>query len=135
MKRDSRVWRSKDVRIESRKKIFGLPIVSIAIGPNPERAENRGLARGFIAIGDISVGVFSFGGLAFGVFSFGGASVGLASVGGLAVGIISLGGAAIGLLAAVGGVAIGFNAVGSLAIGSRFFDDSQILISELLRFR
>jgi hypothetical protein len=81
------------------------------------------------------VGVISFGGLAFGVFSFGGASVGLASVGGLAIGIVSLGGAAIGLLAAVGGVAIGYNAVGATAIGVRFFEDSQILISELLRFR
>jgi len=63
------------------------------------------------------------------------ASVGLASVGGLAIGIVSLGGAAIGLLAAVGGVAIGYNAVGGTAIGVRFFEDSQILISELLRFR
>jgi len=133
--RDCIAERSNDVRYESNKKIFNLPIVSIAFGPNPERTENKGLAKGFIAIGDISVGVISFGGLAFGLFSFGGASVGLASVGGLAVGIVSLGGAAIGLLAAVGGVAIGYNAVGSLAIGSRFFDDSQILISELLRFR
>lgn len=132
---DSRVERSKGMRYESRRKIFNLPIVSIAFGPNPERTENRGLARGFIAIGDISVGVISFGGLAFGVFSFGGASVGLASVGGLAIGIVSLGGAAIGLLAAVGGVAIGYNAVGGTAIGVRFFEDSQILISELLRFR
>ena len=126
--------RNKDVRYESRIRIFNLPIVSIAIGPNPERAENRGLARGFIAIGDISVGVISFGGLAFGIFSFGGASVGLASVGGLAIGIVSLGGAAIGLLAAVGGVAIGYNAVGATAIGIRFFENSQILISELLAF-
>ncbi len=86
MESDSIAERSKGVRYESRKKIFNLPIVCIALGPNPERTENRGLARGFIAIGDISVGVISFGGLAFGVFSFGGASVGLASVGGLAIG-------------------------------------------------
>ena len=134
MESDSIAERSTGVRYESRKKIFNLPIVSIAIGPNPERTENRGLARGIIAIGDISVGVISFGGLAFGLFSFGGASFGLASVGGLAIGIVSLGGAAIGLLAAVGGVAIGYNAVGTLAIGVQFFEDSRILISELLAF-
>ena len=133
--RDGIAARSNDVRYESTKKIFGLPVVSIAFGPNPERTENKGLAKGFIAIGDISVGVISFGGLAFGLLSIGGASVGLASVGGLAIGIVSLGGASIGLLAAVGGVAIGYNAVGGLAIGFRFFDDPQILISELLRFR
>ncbi len=135
MESDSIAERSKGVRYESRRKLFNLPIVSIAFGPNPERTENRGLARGLIAIGDISVGLISFGGLAFGVFSFGGASVGLLSVGGLAIGIISLGGAAIGLLAAIGGVAIGYNAVGGLAIGIHFFEDSKILISELLRFR
>jgi hypothetical protein len=122
------------VRYESERRIFNLPFVSIAFGPNPEKNENRGLARGFIAIGDISVGVISFGGLAFGVLSFGGASLGLAGIGGLAVGFVSLGGAAIGFLAAVGGVAIGYNAVGTLVIGVRFFESSQILISDLLTF-
>jgi len=122
------------VRYESEGKLFNLPLISIAIGPNPDKNENRGLARGLIAIGDISVGVISFGGLAFGVLSFGGASLGLAGIGGLAVGFVSLGGAAVGLLAAVGGVAIGYNAVGTLAIGVQFFKDSQILISDLLKF-
>ena len=72
------------VRYESEGRIFNLPLVSIAFGPNPEKNENRGLARGLIAIGDISVGVISFGGLAFGVLSFGGDSLHLACIGCLA---------------------------------------------------
>ena len=72
------------MRYESRRKIFNLPIVTIAKGPNPERTENRG----FVTIGDISVGVISFGGLAFGV---------LAAVGGMAIGYNAVGVTAIGV--------------------------------------
>ena len=120
------------IRYESKRKLFGLPLVCIASGSNPERHEDRGLAIGVIAIGDVSVGVLSFGGLAFGVFSVGGASIGLASVGGLAMGILALGGAAIGLLAAVGGVAIGYNVVGEVGIGIQHFEDAKIHILDLL---
>jgi len=66
------------MRYESERRLFDLPLVSIALGPDPGMNENTGLASGFVAIGDVS-----FGGLAFGVFSVGGASVGLVSVGGL----------------------------------------------------
>ena len=71
------------MRYESERRLFDLPLVSIAFGPDPDMNENTGLARGFVAIGDVSFGAISFGGLAFGVFSVGGASVGLVSVGGL----------------------------------------------------
>jgi hypothetical protein len=122
------------LRYESKRKLLGLPLVCIASGSNPERHEDRGLAIGIIAIGDISFGVLSFGGLAFGIFSVGGASIGLVSVGGLAIGILALGGAAIGLLAAVGGVAIGYNVVGEVGIGIQHFEEAHIYILDLLTF-
>jgi hypothetical protein len=120
------------IRYESKRKLLGLPLVSIASGANPQMNEDRGLAIGIIAIGDISFGILSFGGLAFGGLSVGGASFGLVSVGGLSIGILALGGAAVGLLAAVGGVAIGYNVVGEVGIGIHHFEDAQILILDLL---
>jgi uncharacterized integral membrane protein len=123
---------SSGIRYESTSKLFGLPIVSIASGPYPERNEDRGLAIGIIAIGDISLGVLSFGGIACGVISAGGASFGLVSFGGLSIGIIAIGGAAIGLLAAVGGLAIGYNVVGEVGIGIQHFEDAQVHILDLL---
>ncbi|MEH6581214.1 MAG: hypothetical protein V7754_04705 [Halioglobus sp.] len=120
------------IRYKSKWNFFGLPLVCIASGPNPEMHEDRGLAKGIIAIGDVSFGILSFGGLAFGVFSVGGASIGLVSVGGLAIGVLALGGAAIGLLAAVGGVAIGYNVVGEVGIGIQHFEDTKIHILDLL---
>jgi hypothetical protein len=125
-------WAASGIRYESKSKLLGLPIVSIASGPNLEANEDRGLAKGVIAVGDISFGVLSFGGIAFGVFSAGGASFGLVSVGGLSIGVIALGGAAIGLLAAVGGVAIGYNVVGEVGIGIQHFEDAQVYILDLL---
>jgi hypothetical protein len=122
------------MRYESKTKLLGLPIVSIASGSSAERNEDRGLAVGIIAIGDVSFGVLSFGGLAFGVFSVGGASMGLVSVGGLSIGILALGGAAVGLLAAVGGVAIGYNVVGEVGIGIHHFEEARIYIFDLLTF-
>jgi hypothetical protein len=120
------------IRYESKRKLLGLPLICIASGANPQRNEDRGLAIGIIAIGDISFGVLSFGGLAFGALSVGGASFGLVSVGGLSIGVLALGGAAIGLLAAVGGVAIGYNVVGEVGIGIQHFEDAKILILDLL---
>jgi len=90
------------VRYSSETTLLGLPLVSIAFGPSPDYSENRGLARGIVAIGDVAVGVVSFGRLAFGLLSVGGVSVGVASAGGLALGVLSLGGAAVGLVA-IGG--------------------------------
>jgi hypothetical protein len=122
------------IRYKSKRKLFGLPLVCIASGANPESNEDRGLAIGIIAIGDISYGVLSIGGLAFGVLSVGGASFGLVSVGGLSIGILALGGAAVGILAAVGGVAIGYNVVGEVSIGIQHFEAAQIYILDLLTF-
>lgn len=112
----------KGIRRESPRKFFGLPLWAIAIGPDWERGEMRGHARGIFALGDIATGWFAFGGLARGFFAFGGLAIGLFAFGGAAIGIVlAPGGAAIGGLAigggAVGGVAIGGGACGYYAFG------------------
>src|SRR6266513_4065234 len=102
----------KSVRRESPRKFFGLPLWAIAIGPDWERGEMRGHARGIFALGNMATGWFAFGGLARGFFAFGGLAIGLFAFGGAAIGIaLAIGGAAIG------GLAIGGGAVGAVAIG------------------
>ena len=112
----------KGIRRESPRKFFGLPLWAIAIGPDWERGEMRGHARGIFALGDMATGWFAFGGLARGFFAFGGLAIGLFAFGGAAIGIVlAIGGAALGGLAigggAVGGVAIGGGACGYYAFG------------------
>lgn len=82
-------------------KVFGLPLIHIRYGLGPQ------LAKGIIAIGDLSVGVVAIGGGSLGVVSLGGMSLGLLlSLGGVSLGLVSLGGMAIGGFAA-GGCAVG----------------------------
>src|SRR6266487_6147602 len=112
----------KGIRRQSSRIVCGLPLWAIAIGPDLERGEMRGHARGIFALGDMATGWFAFGGLARGFFAFGGLAIGLFSFGGAAIGIVlAIGGAAIGGLAigggAVGGVAIGGGACGYYAFG------------------
>ena len=90
----------------SRRTLFGLPIVHIAISRDPE-GKRRSVARGIIAIGDTAIGGVAIGGASFGGITFGGASVGL----------ISFGGLALGLLTGFGGVSIGAFPVGGFALG------------------
>jgi hypothetical protein len=117
----------RGVRRRSRRSFRGLPLYDIAMGPDPEKGEVRGHARGLIAIGDIATGVLALGGVARGIFAFGGLaagvllgvgglSTGLLAVGGLAVGGIALGGGAMGVIA-IGGGAVGYYAVGGGAAG------------------
>ncbi|HEY7672354.1 MAG TPA: hypothetical protein VIC71_09055 [Gammaproteobacteria bacterium] len=118
------VWRG--VRRRSAATFAGLPLYDIAIGPDLERGEFRGHAKGIIAIGDFATGVLALGGLvrgiiavgglAFGALSLGGLSLGIGAIGGLAIGGIALGGGAIGG-AAIGGAAIGHYACGGGALG------------------
>ena len=109
-----------------------IPFYDIAVGPDLERGEMRGHAKGIIAIGDLATGflalgglargVIAFGGLAAGLVSFGGLSIGLLSaVGGLAIGGLALGGAAVGVVA-VGGGAAGYYACGGGAVGTHVVD-------------
>jgi len=102
--------------------IGDIPFYDVAIGPDLERGELRGHAKGVIAIGDIATGLLALGGLARGVVAFGGLAAGLVGFGGLSVGLLgAIGGLAIGSLAlggaAVGGVAVGGAAAGYYACG------------------
>lgn len=85
----------------SKREWFGLPLVHINFGWEPQRA------KGIVAIGNTATGVLALGGFA----------AGLLALGGFPVGLVSLGGFALGLLLAVGGIAIGPFAAGGLALG------------------
>lgn len=97
----------RGVRYKSEFTFGDLPLVCVAMGPDPAKGEIRGHARGIIAIGDIATGALAIGGLA----------RGLVALGGLAVGVVTLGGASLGALVAVGGLAIGSFALGGAALG------------------
>lgn len=98
---------------KSKREIFGIPLVHIKTGYGIQ------VARGIIAIGNISFGVISLGGLGIGCISFGGVSLGLLlSLGGFALGGMALGGVAIGIIAA-GATAIGMYSFGAVAIASK----------------
>jgi hypothetical protein len=110
------------VRYRSAAGIGNIPLLSIALGPDLEKGEWRGHARGIVAIGDTAAGVVAIGGLAAGGIAIGGLSIGLASLGGLALGVfLAVGGGAVGGTAlggaAVGRIAIGGGAVGEYACG------------------
>ena len=68
-------------------RLLGLPLVHVAIGPPEGSPGVRGIAKGWIAVGDIAFGIaFALGGLAVGGLSVGGLSVGVLAVGGLSIG-------------------------------------------------
>lgn len=116
----------RGVRRRSTKTLWGLPLYDIAMGPDPEKGELRGHARGVIAIGDFATGVIAIGGVARGVIAMGGLALGLLfGMGGLGVGLLAVGGLAIGGMAigggAIGGIAIGGGAFGYYAVGGGAF--------------
>lgn len=87
---------------KSKATLFGVPLVHINYG--------RGkvyIAKGIIAVGNISIGLLSLG-----IFALGGISIGV-----LSAGLISLAAFSLGLLLAVGGVAAGTFAMGGVALG------------------
>lgn len=113
------------IRRESALKFAGLPLWSVALGPDLAKGEMRGHAKGILAFGDIATGVFAAGGLARGVVAFGGLAIGVASFGGLGLGlVVALGGAAAGGIA-IGGGAAGVYAMGGGAVGSHVLSASQ----------
>lgn len=105
----------------SNSSLFGLPFVHISTGRVVDGHYKRGVAKGWIAIGDISIGVLlSLGGVAVGGIALGGVSLGVVAIAGLSVGIYSFGGAAIGVWA-VGGLAVGlYAAIGGAAIAFEY---------------
>ena len=101
---------------KSKATLFGLPVLHVTSGLNPETGRVR-VSRGIIAIGGIAQGVVACGGVAMGGIAFGGLSLGIFAYGGLAIGLLALGGLALGLLGALGGGAAAPIAVGGLAAG------------------
>lgn len=107
--------------------IFGLPLIHIAQGYDPQTGAPR-VAKGVIAVGNIAIGGLALGGLSMGVIAVGGVSLGFFSLSGLAVGILAaLGGAALGGFLAVGGLAISLMyAMGGLALAPHFMGGNGI---------
>lgn len=104
------------MEFRSQRSFLGLPLVHINICRRENGVFRRGIARGWIAIGDIGFGIiFGAGGIGCGMLSFGGMSIGLFAFGGLAMGGVTLGGLSIGTLA-VGGAAVGLWAIGGVAL-------------------
>jgi len=104
-------------RYTSERRVFGLPLLSIALGPDANG--KMGHAKGYIAVGDIATGVFAFGGLSRGLVAFGGLSFGGVTFGGFSIGTFAAfgGGAVAWLGSAVGGMAAGVAAAGGGAVG------------------
>ena len=105
-------------RYESPTRVLGLPLLSIATGPDAEGKMGR--AKGYIAVGDVATGVFALGGIARGVVAMGGIAVGGVTFGGLSIGTFAaFGGGAIALLgSSLGGFSVGLMANGGLAVGA-----------------
>lgn len=108
------------VRYKSGAMLFGVPVIHVALGPDPERGERRGVAKGVLAVGDVAFGGVAVGGSAAGVVAIGGMSAGVCGIGGATFGALtSLGGFSVGGFAvggsAVGGIATGGGAVGVVA--------------------
>jgi len=100
---------------------LGLPLVCIATGKVENGHPKRGIAKGWIAIGDISFGIIlSVGGAAFGGIAVGGLAVGLLSFAGMAIGILAFGGGAIGILATGGGAVAWHAATGGFAMANEY---------------
>ncbi len=122
-------WRASLV-MKSKKIIFGLPLIDIAVGQVSETGGIKkracgiiaigDFARGFIAIGKLSCGFIALGVGSIGVFSFGVGCIGLFSIGAVALGGAAIGGAAAGVIAA-GGVSFGYYAFGGIAFGEYIF--------------
>ena len=112
----------------SRATFLGLPLIDIATGTTVDGKYKRGIARGWIAIGDVAFGVLlSLGGVAFGLVALGGASLGLLALGGLAIGGCALGGAAVGIWAIGGGAYALHAAVGGQAIAVMYAKGGQAI--------
>jgi hypothetical protein len=45
------------MRYQSKLTLWGVPLVSIAIGPDIASGQARGVARGVVAIGDVALGI------------------------------------------------------------------------------
>ncbi|AVQ96568.1 XRE family transcriptional regulator [Ethanoligenens harbinense] len=107
---------------KSKHTIFGIPLFHVNVGWGRPYVAKGILAIGNVSVGAISLGIIACGGLCFGVLALGllgfaGAALGLIALGGLAVGGMAFGGMAVGAVA-FGGLAAGKYAVGGAAFAS-----------------
>lgn len=101
---------------KSAQTLFGLPLVHIAQGIDPQTGRPR-VARGIIAVGNVAFGLIALGGVAFGGVAIGGVGIGVLALGGMAAGFAALGGMSFALWLALGGMAISAQyAIGGLAL-------------------
>lgn len=101
--------------------LLGIPLVHIATSKKDQGRYKRGIAKAWIAIGDVSFGIIlSIGGVAFGSVAIGGLAVGIFSLAGLAFGIFAFGGGAIGILATGGGAVAWYAATGGFAMAREY---------------
>lgn len=98
-------------RAASSTMIMGMPLWSVAFGPDLERGETRGHAHGIFAVGEIATGVVAVGAIAAGVFALAPVSIGLVAVGAVALGGVAIGGVSVGILS-YGALALGIFAYG-----------------------
>ncbi len=124
------IARNNNVRLQSATRIFGFPLVDIALGQDREKQEEFGHAKGIFAYGDRATGIVAYGGFArgfiavgmysVGVLSFGLFSAGLAAAGFFSLGVYASGGLTCGYVA-FGLCAIGYHAMGMFSFGFKAF--------------
>lgn len=98
-------------RAASSTMILGMPLWSVAYGPDLEKGELRGHAHGVFAVGEIATGIVAVGAVAVGVVTLAPISIGVIAFGAVALGGFAMGGVAIGIIS-YGAVALGLFAYG-----------------------
>lgn len=98
-------------RAASSTMIMGMPLWSVAFGPDFEKGELRGHAHGIFALGEIATGIVAVGAVAVGVFTLAPISIGVVALGAVAMGGVAMGAVSIGILS-FGAVALGVFAYG-----------------------
>jgi hypothetical protein len=123
----------RNFEIKSDKMVGSYPLIHVAMGYDQETGRRK-VAKGAIAIGDLSIGLLSFGALSAGLFSFGAFSLGILSIGAVTFSLLfSIGAVAISLLVAIGAVAIGgLFAIGAAALSlfNAIGEETFVLFSE-----
>lgn len=126
--------KKQGVDYRSKLQLMGLPLIHVAFGKGVKGEYKRGIAKAWVAIGDVSFGVlFSAGGIAFGGVAFGGVAFGGICLGGVALGGLAFGGLALGWIA-LGGMAIAWHcAYGGLAIAMEYAYGGAVYANEVNR--
>jgi hypothetical protein len=96
----------RGIHWKSRTRLFGIPLVHVAIGRDAKGRVR--VAKGFIAIGQFAVGGITFAQFGIGI---------LFGLGQVVFGLTAIGQVAGGLLVSVGQIAVGVVAIGQLAAG------------------